>query len=360
MQDVQIKHPMVRQCSGTHCPYSADTASNQTSGQVQALLSVLSSFKLRDDATPAATETAPQGESISTMQPQPASVVEPSDTALLVALFGWTVASPSAPSATAGPSSVSRANSVAPSGAATPTRTHSRVSFAFPSISRSASPAPTSRPTLGGSGESSLSISAFSPSGKLKADSTLLFCPLCQRRIGLWAFLPSSTASGTPPPPPLPSGPSLAGETAGGQPRRQLDVLKEHRSYCPYVVRSTIVPSLPVAPSTAGVATGIASTPYAMGSNPSLSQLNGQPMPIEGWRAVMSMVLRHGATQRQRLGRAASLRRTETASTESNDGAESEEMEELTQVDIMVQGVKARGVSPGLRRGNCSLILSVG
>lgn len=57
----------------------------------------------------------------------------------------------------------------------------------------------------------------------------------------------------------------------------------------------------------------------------------------------MSMVLRHGATQRQRLGRAASLRRTETASTESNDGGESGEMEELTQVDIMVQGVKARG-----------------
>ena len=54
----------------------------------------------------------------------------------------------------------------------------------------------------------------------------------------------------------------------------------------------------------------------------------------------MSMVLRYGATQKQRLGRS---RNDSTGTT--NSAAESEAVPELDQVEAMVEGVKAHGVS---------------
>lgn len=58
----------------------------------------------------------------------------------------------------------------------------------------------------------------------------------------------------------------------------------------------------------------------------------------------MSMVLRHGATQKQRLGRP---RSEIPGSAVHLQGAAAEEgtMPEFDQVDAMVEGVKARGVS---------------
>ena len=56
----------------------------------------------------------------------------------------------------------------------------------------------------------------------------------------------------------------------------------------------------------------------------------------------MSMVLRHGATQKQRLGRSRSLAESRTVSEPSNPGIDGE-VPELDQVDAMVEGVKARG-----------------
>ncbi|KAI6100676.1 hypothetical protein EV401DRAFT_897845 [Pisolithus croceorrhizus] len=84
-------------------------------------------------------------------------------------------------------------------------------------------------------------------------------CPLCQRLVGLWSFaiitlaeegstseerrlIPLSLASGK-----SASVFALAVGTSGFQYRKSFDVSKEHRSYCPYGVRSTVVPSLPLA-----------------------------------------------------------------------------------------------------------------
>lgn len=264
----------------------------------------------------------------------------PSDTAVLTALFGWTIVLPTPPSEATKHTSISRSSSVAPSIPSTPTRP--RPSLAYSSASRSSTPVPGSPrfPQLQRE-TSTLSVASASLSAltKVKADATLLFCPLCQRRIGLWAFVPLPQTNGTPTP--LPSGPSLAGETSS-RPRRQLDVLKEHRSYCPYVVKSTILPSFPVPPASRPTSRA---EPYTLGANPSLSQVNGQSA-VEGWRAVMSIVLRYGAAQKQRLRRTRSVAaHSITTSTEDSEARMDEEaIPEMNQVDQMVEGVKARGV----------------
>ncbi len=82
-------------------------------------------------------------------------------------------------------------------------------------------------------------------------DTSLVQCVLCQRRVGLWAFKI----------PPLEGQVVSDGAAGPSTPRRstqkrQFDVLKEHRSYCPYVARSTTLPgppraSLPSTPSAA-------------------------------------------------------------------------------------------------------------
>ena len=65
----------------------------------------------------------------------------------------------------------------------------------------------------------------------------------------------------------------------------------------------------------------------------------GGQAAVEGWRAVMSMILRYGAVQKQRLRRFHST----TAHSRSDVPAEGN-VPELDQVDQMVEGVKARGV----------------
>lgn len=109
-------------------------------------------------------------------------------------------------------------------------------------------------------------------------DNTLVTCILCQRRVGLWAFAPLSDSD---------------------QPRtgrRQFDLLQEHRSYCPFVVKSTVVPS-PSVPNDAQ----------------------------EGWKAVLTVVQRYGLGQR--LGRT------------DDDG----DRIQVDGVEAMVEGVKSHG-----------------
>ena len=125
------------------------------------------------------------------------------------------------------------------------------------------------------------------------------------------------------------------------QPQRQLDILREHRPYCPYVVRSTVVPSLP-APSPqlnghqrSGSLASLAST------NGSSTQVSAQPGAIEGWRAVVAVVSRYGNSQRQRLG----LNRVPSGRPESiAEGTENVEGE-ANSIEAMVAGVKSHGVS---------------
>ncbi|OAX31397.1 hypothetical protein K503DRAFT_860764 [Rhizopogon vinicolor AM-OR11-026] len=90
---------------------------------------------------------------------------------------------------------------------------------------------------------------------------------------------------------------------------RQFDVLNEHWSYCPYVVRSTVVPRPPM---------------------PLISSVANAPEDgaAEGWRVVLTVVLRHGLSERQRM---AAFHCPEVA------------MNELEGVEAMVAGVKSKG-----------------
>ena len=123
------------------------------------------------------------------------------------------------------------------------------------------------------------------------------------------------------------------------QPQRQLDILREHRPYCPYVVRSTVLPTFP-APSPAAAQPRdhrrSASVASVASVNSSASQANPQHGAVEGWRAVMAVVSRYGNVQRQRLG-----------VSRAPDGREEgvvEGMDEGNSVEAMVAGVKSRGV----------------
>ncbi|KAI6113390.1 hypothetical protein EV401DRAFT_2074497 [Pisolithus croceorrhizus] len=88
------------------------------------------------------------------------------------------------------------------------------------------------------------------------------------------------------------------------------------RSYCVYVVRSTVVPSLPSA-TTIGT------------SNVSD---NGGGL-VEGWRAMLTVVQWHKLSQRQRMSRFVA----------GCEGAEGARDEELEGVEAMMAGVKSKG-----------------
>ncbi|KZT02602.1 zf-C3HC-domain-containing protein [Laetiporus sulphureus 93-53] len=306
LQDVEIKHPL-------------------TPAQIHSLLSIISSVPLLQSANmgrPARTESA-NTDGV-------ADSPEPSETAVITSLFGWSVL-PSSPSServrTSSHSSSdssaasswahSRTSSVASLRDGTSTLSPSRLhrSPQIPSPIRSDGSPPVAVPSL-------------------KPDTTLLHCALCQRRIGLWAFIsPPQTNDHS-------NGPGATGNAAKAKakmrPKRQLDVLREHRSYCPYVIRSTTVPSLPAQPSGDAGHTTTPSTTV---------QVNEQ---IEGWRAVLTVVLRHGMARRQRLG---AIRHTSTSRLGASNGAEAtgsgiqaeEVQNQMNAVEAMVAGVKSRG-----------------
>ncbi|PCH42491.1 zf-C3HC-domain-containing protein [Wolfiporia cocos MD-104 SS10] len=242
-----------------------------TSPQVQQLLSSIATTTL-----PASSGSQPASEGTSS------SPTEPSETAIITSLFGWAILPPAPP----------------------------RVSFSQ-STSTSTSATFTSISSL-----SSVSL----PNSLPKADTTLLHCALCQRRVGLWAFM-------------------------SAEHKRQLDVLKEHRSYCPYVVRSTVVPAPPGAN---GSATTARPASLVSLSAQSPRQDGEQPGAVEGWRGVLTVVLRHGLAKRQRwgVGRAgnASVRRSNgDANGATVEGGEEGERMEIDHIDAMVADVKNRG-----------------
>ena len=255
-------------------------------------------------------------------QPDVAPTQQSSQNATLASLFGWALVplNASEPRRT----STTHVNSVAPSSLSTPS-----LLRASPRTDRHATPTTSGTPS---------NLPA-------KPDSALLHCELCQRRIGLWAFTTRTPAEIID----VTTSTQINGVETSARPKRPLpqrsfDLLKEHRSYCPYVVRSTFVPSLPV-PQTTDLASKQAASIANM-SNPSLSHLNGKnsvPGALEGWRAVLAVVLRYGMAQRQRI--------------EYNFLAPGhpllEKADEQTPVNVddvkaMVAGVKSRGVSLSL------------
>ncbi|CCO28945.1 hypothetical protein BN14_02945 [Rhizoctonia solani AG-1 IB] len=68
----------------------------------------------------------------------------------------------------------------------------------------------------------------------------MIQCILCQRRVGLWAFT-SSITSTQPTLEPTADEPiaPMAARTPPPPSSRSLDVLREHRTFCPYVIRTT-------------------------------------------------------------------------------------------------------------------------
>ncbi|KAG6918649.1 hypothetical protein DXG01_012768 [Tephrocybe rancida] len=274
-----------------------------------------------------------------------------SDTAILASLFGWTLA-PATPPDSTRRAPLGRANS-----------TLSSPSTPRVSLSRSSSIRPTSPTRLSSSSvqQGTPATPSHAPSSQFtfrmpssvstvnsKRD-TILQCALCQRRLGLWAFSPESPASVTEPCPvsrrsstdtditmesTAESG-STNHESTPATPvkmastRRPFDVLKEHRAYCPYVVRSTIVPTLPAPPTFNR--TGSSNT---LPRSSSSSALNNQNSVLEGWRAVLTVVLRYGAGQRQRLG---------LDFVERLRGENASEPAEVDGVKAIIAGVKRRG-----------------
>lgn len=275
-------------------------------------------------------------------RPSITTAAEPSETAILASLFGWVLVPPAPPDPLRR-TSLTRANSVASSAPATPPR--SRAS----SISLPRTPPKGPRKTT----EFSLRL----PTTLLtKPENAMLQCELCQRRIGLWAFTARSLVDTTTPSdtqlpratsaqndgnsnvPAVPSTPSSSRPTKP-LPRRAFDFLKEHRSYCPYIVRSTVVPSLPVPQTPSTPARSTSSNGHASSSSLSHVNLNNRNGVMEGWRAVVTVVLRYGMAQKQRIEYSLLSQRQVT------EGEDDEwDKMDVDNVKAMVNGVKSRGV----------------
>ncbi|KAG5652763.1 hypothetical protein H0H81_003701 [Sphagnurus paluster] len=323
LRNVEIKHPL-------------------TSTQISSMQSTISSCALESQAAPPSSASQHEDSDIFMTD----TATEPSNTAILTSLFGWSIVPSSSPNIPTRRVSLSRATSLAPSTPRTPSL--SRASSMHPMTPAKSSPRNAfETPTRPPSSQFTFRV----PNATSKRDTSLLQCTLCQRRVGLWAFVPQHIATTTEPPTPShndvdpttprPSVPETPSKKV--VPQRQFDLLKEHRSYCPYVVRSTIVPSLPV-PPTAGNSHDRSGSTTSLVSGPKGTGNNGNNGAMEGWRAVLTVVLRYGAGQRQRLG----LDFVDRLRGESRTVEEDEPME-VDGVKAMVAGVKSRGGKDLLR-----------
>ncbi|KAH9003036.1 zf-C3HC-domain-containing protein [Lactarius hatsudake] len=328
LEGIEIKHPL-------------------SSTQVQGLLSVVASVGeesyTKENIGP---ENSAEEEPLMQMELPPPG---PSSNAILTSLFGWSLV----PSTGALPQSV------------IPSPYWSRASSVAPSETCSAPPLPLTprRPSRRSSSTTQTSHLASlleiptSPRGSVapdrRRDTSLLHCSLCHRRLGLWAIISTPRASRT----------AEDSASAAVPPKaRQIDLLREHRPYCPYVVRSTTIPSLPVAPANAMHTRAPSSTPSFTSflSSSSASQVDTQqPAAVEGWRAVLMVVLRYrmGQWQRRKVSKGMTVTDGEldksiqqsTASPVTPGCVEEESWLEVDPVEAMVEGVKSSGGSELLK-----------
>uniref|UniRef100_D8Q4L0 C3HC-type domain-containing protein n=1 Tax=Schizophyllum commune (strain H4-8 / FGSC 9210) TaxID=578458 RepID=D8Q4L0_SCHCM len=289
-------------------------------------------------------------------------VPKPCDAAVLASLFGWSVpATPERPSSLSRPTSFTR-KTPSLSRAGTPSASRAATPAPMASISRPGTPTNAARRSAFlPLASSSLSIALGTGQGAASAGD-IVHCALCQRRVGLWAFRAAETengnANGTGHTLEGPSSPSPSEEPARKPPPRQFDLLKEHRAFCPYVVQSTVVPSMHVSPSGANGLTRSATNASAFehgrkssveqhrktGSTSSLADPNA---PVEGWRAVLTIVLRYGASrrQRERIEEGVELMATREAEggPSAREGDDDAMSEDSAGVESMVEDVKKRG-----------------
>jgi hypothetical protein len=244
--------------------------------------------------------------------------VVPSDTAVVVALFGWVPAPTAIRSERRRTTSfVSGAGSYGSSISIPPTPSLSRassVSSHFRERASTPTPSASTRMSISQFNTSPERIRAFSHTKNpwsnnvatvpISRDASLVYCVLCQRRVGLWGY-PGSEAT-------TPSVHDEHSTSASREHQKEFDLVKEHRSYCPYIVCSSVVPLFSHSPAAAPLGNA-----------------------IEGWRAVLTVVQRYELSQRQRLSRFLP----------SDDIDSQASSAELKGVEAMVAGVKTSGVS---------------
>ncbi|EJD06936.1 zf-C3HC-domain-containing protein [Fomitiporia mediterranea MF3/22] len=374
LEGVEIRHPL-------------------TSSQVQALLSALSSVKLPQPSDAEGDEVLSEDRAI---QEAVTTLAEPSQDAILTAVFGWSLAPPTLDSRP-------RTSSAAGTSSVSHTPELSSITRQPSQNDSSISEAGTSRPSRIPVPRSSATTARLQRQEVArKRDETLIHCELCRRRVGLWAFKNidesaaesgasvNATSSSDSAPRTRSStaanGPSrlpVRRVSQGPMPKRQFDLLKEHRPFCPYVVRSTVVPSL----SSLGISTSptrsasashvipssrpsacrsssassfnfnFSTTRYAthhthhpeIGSNGTLND----PAAVEGWRAVLTMVMRTGLGRRQRqqlhmrsvssplAGEHGTL--TTSPATASGENERDGDAMEIDSIRATVEDVKKRG-----------------
>lgn len=308
---------------------------------------------------------------------------------LLTSLFGWSLVPPPPP--------LSRKSS---SASLALVRTHSRASSVQnrTDSSRAGTPTPSelniptaqNTPTKGpiahfatpliGKGttiDSAVTPFPFATTASSSRETprqqdAMLQCRMCQRRIGLWAFTSSTSSRSNIPA----EAQSNLSHTSTSRPQRQLNLLREHRSYCPYVVKSTPLASLPSSTPRSSfiiTRTGTSSsigeiqsststfnlrrTTSLLSGASSLTHTNSLSFPIkhvspelqdhnlvEGWRAVYNTLLRYGMSERS--GSKALLPGNPVVSLGTGPEVEHEKTEDdvMTGVIELVEGVKRHGV----------------
>ncbi|KAF8558198.1 zf-C3HC-domain-containing protein [Imleria badia] len=233
--------------------------------------------------------------------------------AIVVALFGW-VPAPTATLRRTSSLFISRTGSSGPSASRPPTPSLSRTSSISSHFRERGSSLTPASPRM--------SISQFNASpDRTRAsshtknpwshsvatvtaprDASLVYCVLCHRRVGLWGYSRNEATT--------PLVQDEHSESAFREHQKEFDLVKEHRSYCPYIACSSVVPSFP--------------------NSPTVDSLRNA---IEGWRAVLTVVQRYELSQRQRLSRFLP----------SDDLDSQETSAELKGVEAMVAGVKTNG-----------------
>lgn len=121
----------------------------------------------------------------------------------------------------------------------------------------------TSTPSTPGPSLSRISSGLATPVTST-SNRVMITCQLCQRQVGLWSFSATQNSS--------------ALSTPGAQKvqaSRQFDVLKEHRPHCPFVVKTTYLPTISLPSKDPETSTTATELPF-----------------VEGWKALMSVVSR--------------------------------------------------------------------
>ncbi|KAG8886352.1 hypothetical protein FRB97_004887 [Tulasnella sp. 331] len=162
----------------------------------------------------------------------------------------------------------------------------------------------------------STASSLVNPRDASPQNSSVVSCQLCLRRVGLWSFQTNVTP---PQPESTEPNPGIEIDITPSTPTsvtRRFDLVKEHRPYCPYVTKSTILPTpvfsvplpqisrSPSVGSTSSLRKSLSSLSSAL--SPSASNAttahrkSSDDSPVEGWRAILTVVNRAGMGLRLR------------------------------------------------------------